>query len=212
MTTRIVIAEGSSLAVLGAELVLSQREGTEVKRVENGDALLAEVGSAKPEVVVLGDTFDPLKDTRELVERMQRLSPETRLIILGETISGMSLRSLLDLGVRGYLARADDLADCLRQAVDAVLRYRIYMSPTATAEYRVALQGNYRGWVPNAEARAILRLLAEGLTSGEIAARLEVSRRHVYWQTEKMRARLGAATNEHLIRRAASEGFIQLRD
>lgn len=211
MTTQIVIAEGSSLAALGAETVLQQRPETVLHRAENADELIALVRRLQPEVIVLGEGFDPLHDTRTLAERVLGEAPRTRVIMLGDTLSGTALRTLFMQGVRGYLARADELSGCLRRAVDAVLRHRLYLSPTAHAEHLLALQGGYRGWLPDAEARTILLLLAEGLTAGEIATRLSVSRRHIYWVTEKLRARLGASTNAHLISRAVSEGYIPAR-
>jgi DNA-binding CsgD family transcriptional regulator len=55
-------------------------------------------------------------------------------------------------------------------------------------------------------------LLAGGCTAGQIAVRLKVKRRRVYWVTEKLRTRFGALTNEHLISRAVHEGFTGFPD
>ncbi len=51
-------------------------------------------------------------------------------------------------------------------------------------------------------------MLAHGDEVGEIAEKLDVSLRHVYWVHQKLRSRFGARTNEHLIQRAIFEGFI----
>jgi DNA-binding CsgD family transcriptional regulator len=88
-----------------------------------------------------------------------------------------------------------------------VLREYPYLSPTANAEYLVTMQGNNRGWHLDTEARAILRLIASGCTAREIAAQMNLKLRRVYWVTEKLRARFGASTNEHLISLAKAEGF-----
>jgi len=210
--THIVIADSSSLAVVGAEVLLTQRADTVITKAENGDDLLALAHELKPNLILLGDRFDPLFDTPQLVERLLTGSPPPRLIIMGISTDGLIIRDLFAMGVRGYLAAADDLSECLLTAVEMVLRERPYLSPTANAEYLITMQGNNRDWQLDAEARAILRLLAGGCTPGQIASRLKLKRRRVYWVTEKLRARFGAMTNERLISRAVHEGFTGFPD
>ncbi len=60
----------------------------------------------------------------------------------------------------------------------------------------------------DAEAREVLRLLAQGCRPQEIALMRGVPVRRIYWVGNKLRNRFGAETNEHLIARAAEEGFL----
>ncbi len=210
--THIVIADSSSLTVVGAESLLGQRADTVITKAENGDSLLALASELKPSLILLGDRFDPLFDTRILIERLLTTHRPPRLIIIGVSTEGLVIRDLFAMGVRGYLAAADDLSECLLTAVDTVLRGHPYLSPTANAEYLITMQGNNRDWQLDAEARTILRLLAGGCTPHQIAARLKLKRRRVYWVVEKMRTRFGAMTNEHLISRAVNEGFAGFPD
>ncbi len=76
----------------------------------------------------------------------------------------------------------------------------------------IAMHGSDHAWKLDPEARSVLRLLASGSTVREIAAQMHLTRRRVYWVCEKMRARFDAATNEHLISRAAAEGFAGFPD
>jgi hypothetical protein len=54
----------------------------------------------------------------------------------------------------------------------------------------------------------VLRLLAQGCRPQEIALMRGVLVRRIYWVGNKLRNRFGAETNEHLIARAAEEGFL----
>jgi len=207
MTTRILIADGSSLTVVGAETLLKDRADTLISKAENGDDLIEKARAEQPDLVLLGDRFDPLIDTLALVEQTLYAAPSARIIVMGTSTDGLVIRDLFTMGVCGYLAAGDDLASCLLTALDMVLREYPYLSPTANAEYLLTMQGSNRDWQLDPEARAILRLLANGCTAREIAARLHLKLRRVYWVTEKLRARFGAATNEHLISLAAAEGF-----
>lgn len=212
MTTHILIADSSSLTVVGAESLLKGRVDTVVRKTENGDDLLALARRITPDLILLGDGFDPLFDTLHLVERLREVVPSVRLIIMGSFIDGLVIRDLFSLGISAYLALSDNLSECLMAAVDSVLQDRPYLSPTANTEFLIAMQGKNRNWYLDAEARGILRLLASGCTPHQIAVKLSLKRRRVYWVIEKMRARFGAATNEHLITRACAEGFAGFPD
>jgi DNA-binding NarL/FixJ family response regulator len=212
MTTRILIGASSSLAVIGAELVLKRRADTLITAAENGNHLLTLARNTRPALVLLGDRFDPLIDTLSLVEQLLALDAPARILVMGALSEGLLIRDLLAMGVSGYLMEADDLPGCLLTAVETVLRQRPYLSPTANAEYLIAMQGSQSAWKLDPEARSVLRLLAGGFTVREIAAQLHLTRRRVYWVCEKMRNRFGASTNEHLISRAAAEGFAGFPD
>jgi DNA-binding CsgD family transcriptional regulator len=83
-----------------------------------------------------------------------------------------------------------------------------YLSPTANAEYLLAMQSDRAGWQLDAEAREILRQMAQGFRPQEIALIRNVPVRRVYSVGEKLRRRFGAETNIQLIARAAEEGFL----
>jgi DNA-binding NarL/FixJ family response regulator len=131
---------------------------------------------------------------------------------MGTLSDGLLIRDLFAVGACGYLAAGDDLPACLLTAVDTVLRERPYLSPTANSEYLITMHTRDRNWKLDAEARAVLRLLAQSFTVGRIAAQLQVKPRRVYWVREKLRYRFGATTNEHLISWAVMEGFASFPD
>lgn len=211
-TTHILIADGSSLTVVGAETLLKGRTDTVITRAVNGDELTELASTMQPDIVLFGDRFDPLRDTLALVERLTYVTPSSHIIVMGTSSDGLLIRDLFTMGVCGYLAAGDDLSSCLLIGIETVLRERPYLSPTANAEYLIAMQSSDRAWKLDAEARSVLRMLAGGCTVREIAAQMQLTRRRVYWVCEKMRTRFGAATNEHLISRAAAEGFAGFPD
>jgi DNA-binding NarL/FixJ family response regulator len=193
--------------VLGIETLLKARSDTVIAKAENGNDLIAKTKTDQPNVILLGDRFDPLIDTIALVEQILYAAPSARIIVMGTSTDGLVIRDLFKMGVCGYLAAGDDLSSCLLTALDMVLRERPYLSPTANSEYLILMHTGDKDWKLDAEARAVLRLLAQGCTIGKIAAQLRVKPRRVYWVREKLRYRFGATTNEHLISRAAAEGF-----
>ncbi|MBK8138439.1 MAG: response regulator transcription factor [Chloroflexi bacterium] len=207
MTTHILIADSSSLTVVGAETLLKGRADTEITKVENGSALLKAAETAQPDLILIGDRFDPLIDTLALVERIHRAAPSIRVIVMGTPSDGLLIRDYFAVGAIGYLMVGDDLTTCLRKAVELALKNRPYLSPTANAEYLVAMKSPLRDWKLDAEARTVLRLLARGSNIADIANQLNIPLRRAYWVRLKLRRRFGASTNEHLISMALQEGY-----
>jgi two-component system capsular synthesis response regulator RcsB len=207
MTTHLLIADSSSLTVLGVETLLRGRANTKITAAENGSDLLKAVAISLPNIVLLGDRFDPLIDTLALVEKLQRNFPRIRLIIMGLMSDGLLIRDLMAAGVKGYLMVGDDMSVCLPTALDMALRDRPYLSPTANAEYLTAMQSPLRDWQLDSEARSVLRLLARGMHVSQIAEEMDVPLRRIYWVRQKLRQRFGASTNEHLISTAIREGY-----
>ncbi len=213
MNTRIVIADSSTLALAGAEYVLNGRRDTQViGTVQDADMLRQTLRFTQPDILVLRDRLDPLVDGLELITEVLREFPAVRLVVIGDTADGLLIRDLFALGVRGYLYTGDDLRASLLTAVDTVMLNRPYLSPTANSEYLIAMQSGAYNWRLNEEARAVLKLLAQGSSIEKIAAALAVTPRRVYWVRTKLKRRFGASTNEHLISRAAAEGFVYLSD
>ncbi len=213
MNTRIVIADSSTLALAGAEYVLNGRRDTQViGTVQDADTLKQALRVSAPDILLLRDRLDPLVDGLELIAEVLRDFPSIRLVVIGDTADGLLIRDLFALGVRGYLYTGDDLRASLLTAVDTVMLNRPYLSPTANSEYLIAMQSGAYNWRLNEEARAVLKLLAQGNSIEKIAAALAVTPRRVYWVRTKLKRRFGASTNEHLISRAAAEGFVYLSD
>lgn len=205
--THILIADSSSLTVVGAETLLKERADTRITKAQTGSQLVQMATDLRPDVILMGDQFDPAIDTLALVEQLLKAFPVVRIIVMGTLSDGLLIRDLFAVGARGYLASGDDLPGCLHTAIDTVLRNRPYLSPTANAEYLVTMHSGDKDWKLDAEARSVLRLLAQGLTIGRIATQLKAKPRRIYWVREKLRHRFGATTNEHLISRAVAEGF-----
>lgn len=208
MKVRIVVADATDLIRLGMGAVLAARPEFLVEASVGTLAELSAVVEKKPHVMVLDERLDPDVDILKIVEQVGERTPQTRLLVSGYLRDGLLIRDLFAAGSRGYLYKGDALQEALLSAIQTVMRDRPYLSPTANAEYLVAMQTPQRDWQLDREARSVLRLLVQGQHVGQIALALDIDPRRVYWVREKLRERFGAMTNEHMISRAAAEGFI----
>lgn len=206
---RVVIAHQTDLVLIGAKAVLAELPRYRVLAAVNSLSLfIPAVRQHQPEVMVVHSELDPDTDLLKLVQLALEAAPQSRLILLGNLKDGLLVRDLFECGAWGYLYESDDLQECLPLAIDTVMRQRPYLSPTANSEYLVAMRSPQRDWHLDDEARAVLRMLAQGHHVGYIAYHMKLQPRRVYWIREKLRNRFGAQTNEHLMSRAAAEGYV----
>lgn len=212
MAIRIVIADDADLVIEGAQSVLNADHRFHVVGTARCmDDLLKTIEVGYPDVVVLSEWIHNL-DILSAVEAIHKVRPGLKVIVMGGLADGLLIRDLFSAGVSGYLYKSDDLCELLVTAIDTVLLDRPYLSPTANAEYLIAMQSSNANERLDPEARQVLQLLAHGEHAGQISKRLGIDKRRVYWVREKLRRRFGAKTNEHLIQRAAAEGFIYPHD
>jgi len=208
MEIQLLLADEADLVLIGAQAILKDRPDWEViQTARSGGELLDAARRWQPDIILFNEHLDPLIDVLALVERLKQAAPNSRQIVLGSKVDGLLVRDLFVCGVLGYLFTGDDLGDCLIPALTTVMNNRPYLSPTANAEYLVAMKSPLRDWKLDSEARAVLRLLARGMHINDIAMQLDVPQRRIYWVRQKLRRRFGANTNEHLISMAVAEGF-----
>lgn len=210
MAAKILVACESDLLALGIQSVVSRLDTCDVLLALNLEAALTAARTLQPAVILLSDRLDPDRDILTLVESFSTAAPATRIIILGRSQNGGMLVELLRRGVGGYLYWYDALETSLLRALDAVLRGRPYLSPTAQSEYLVAMAQTGPTWRLNPRARSVLQQLADGRQVKDIARGEGLTVRQVYGIQRRLRYRFGAATNEQLLIRAAEEGFIRL--
>ena len=208
MEMRLLLADEADLVLIGTQTILKDRPDWEVMQTaRSADELLEAARRCQPDIILFNEHLDPLIDVLALVERLKNIAPHSHQIVLGSQVDGLLVRDLFACGVMGYLFSGDDIGDCLIPALTTVINNRPYLSPTANAEYLVAMKSPLRDWKLDSEARAVLRLLARGLHISDIAIQMDVPLRRIYWVRQKLRKRFGANTNEHLISMAVAEGF-----
>lgn len=210
---RILLADEMDLVTGGARGVLTDHtEWQVIGENHTLDDTLHQLAMNEVDIVLCGEHLDPAQDALSLAVHLRTAMSNGQIILIGSARDGLLIRDLLECGIAAYLHRGDPLRECLPTAVRTVLRNSLYLSPTASAEYLIAMRSSEHYERIDDEARAVLRLLAQGCTVGSIAAQLRVNPRRVYWVREKLRRRFGATTNEHLISRAAAEGFSGFAD
>jgi DNA-binding NarL/FixJ family response regulator len=178
---RILLADDHASMREGLRVVLASDAELDVLAQEaDGAAALAGALRLRPDVAVL-DVEMPELSGIEVARKLAAARSPPRVVRLARHRDESFVAAAIDAGVSGYVVK-EDAARELVQAVRAAVRGDVYLSPRVAGAVLKAARGGAR---PEDRARLtprerdVLRLLANGLTSKEIASALSVSAKTV---------------------------------
>ncbi len=184
-----MVAESLRLALDGAPDLTVTGVVTTVEALER----LLESRSA--DVVVLDQQLPASAagaDVGALVRRVRELSPDSRVLMLTASPSEAAAVAALESGCVGVVPKTNSL-DHLVGAVRAAATGRLNLDPDLLARLVPRLSRSYRepGADLTAREREVLRLVAEGLSTPDMAARLVVSTNTVRNHVQSILTKLG---------------------
>ncbi len=199
-TISIVLADDHVVVRSALRMLLEIEPGFEVV-AEAGDADTAVryVLGHKPTVLIL-DLSMPGRSSLDAIPDIQKVSPETEIVILTMQNEPAFARKALQAGVRGYVLK--EAADAeLVQAVRSAAAGDTYLQPALGARM-VAEPDNGRSDDLSDREREVLRLIALGHTNAEIADQLHLSIRTVESHRAHIQQKLRFSTRAELVRYA----------
>ena len=181
-----------------------------IGHVSNGLEAVRKVREHRPDVVVM-DLSMPVLNGVEATERITRECPETRILCLTMHADSLRVDRMLKAGAKGYVLKSAAYAE-LVQAVRSVAAGSCYLSPDITAPVISGFvsprqEGDKIGDSLSLREREILQLVAEGLSSKEIAKQLNLSIRTVENHRRHISARLGLKSVAALTKYAIRHGL-----
>lgn len=208
--TKVLIADDHPVVREGVRRILQGAVEMEiVGEVGRSDEVLEAARRLKPDVVIL-DIGMPGPGFLEVLEALPGACPGAKALILSaqpeEEYAVRALRS----GAVGYLTKGYAPADLI-EAVRRVAQGRRYVTDALAEQLALGLV-SAAGKPPHERLSnrefQVLRLLAEGLSLKEIAARLVVNPKTVSSFRARVLQKLGAKTNADLVRYAIEHHLV----
>jgi DNA-binding NarL/FixJ family response regulator len=210
---RVALADDHTLVRAGIRSLLEEIEGIEVVgEAEDGLATLVLVETRHPDVVLL-DIGMPGMSGLEVVARLSQIDPSIRAVMLSMHKGEEYVLEALRAGAAGYLLK-DAAVSELEIALRAVTRGETYLSPAVSRRIVDEYVGR-AGAIADALAaltprqREILRLVAAGGTSKEIAQQLGLSHRTVEVHRLNLMRRINVRDTAGLVRYAIRAGLVR---
>ncbi|GGG49284.1 response regulator [Hymenobacter glacieicola] len=187
-----------------------------VAEASNGQELLDRLPTTQVDVVML-DMNMPILDGLATTQRLREEFPNTRILILSMLNHERNIGQVLDAGAHGYVLKNADKSEIVA-ALHAVAAGKSYLcSKLGLFMLRKVLNqtGNFGdehlkkpGDLSNRE-REVLQLIAEGLTTNEIADKLFTSKRTIETHRQNIIEKTQVKNTASLIKYAMENGLIK---
>ena len=209
---RVLLAEDHTLVRAGLCALLKTLEGVEVvAEAGDGHQTLKRVKTHYPDLVLM-DIAMPGLNGLEATIRVVKEHPHVKVIILSMHANEEYVLQSLSAGARGYLLKDSGTAE-LELAIRAVMKGETFLSPAVSKhviEQYVQRQGDPQSpfHILTPRQREILQLIAEGLSTKDIARKLDLSIKTVDTHRTQLMDRLDIHEVAGLVRYAIRTGLI----
>lgn len=209
--TRVLLADDHNLVRAGVRKILEAEPDLEVvAEVADGRAAL-EALEAKPVDVVVLDLSMPGEDGFSVLREAKGVRPGVRVLVLTMHANAEYVSRAVREGADGYLLK-DSAAHELVSAIRSVTAGGVYFSPSIQEGiHRLLRRETKPGPLDalTAREREVLRMVAQGLTTKEIAHRLSISPRTVDAHRASVMRKLDLRSVALLTQLALREGLIE---
>lgn len=208
---RVLLADDHSLVRAGIKLLLGAMHEVEVVgEAASGEEALVLAASAKPDVVLMDVAMRGITGL-EAAARLRERHPEIRVLILSMHSGEEYVLQALRAGAAGYLLK-DAATGELELALRGVMRGESWLSPAVSRQvvegYEQRAGGTATPEVLTARQREVLRLIAGGKSTKEIAFLLNLSVKTVETYRAQLMERLGIRDVAGLVRYALRTGLL----
>lgn len=209
-TIRIVVVDDHGLFRAGlVSLLASFPEFKVVGEAGDGKEALSVIEQKKPDVVLL-DVNMPVMGGVEMVEAIQQ-KDAPHILMLTISRHDEDLFGAIAAGADGYLLK-DAEPDELRRAINLVAEGKSVLSPEVTSRVLKAVSSSHGIPADIALSKReldVLKCLAKGMTSAQIAAELYISENTVKTHVRHILEKLEASNRAEAVSRAIQLGIIR---
>ena len=212
LVTRILVADDHALVRQGLKYVINAEHDLEVvAEAADGAEAVKRALAGDIDLAIL-DVSMPRMTGLQAARELSRMRPELRLLILSMYDNEQFLFEALKAGASGYVLKSgadDDIVEACR----AAMRGQSFLYPSAVSALvrdflgRADKDGGYDPLTPR--ELEVLKLIAEGRSSREIADLLVVSIKTVERHRADILHRLGLRDRVDLTRYAIRRGLIE---
>ena len=211
---RVILADDHQMMREGLRLLINSQGDMEVVgEAENGQSAVALAQKLLPDVVVM-DISMPEMNGLKATQSLKRTCPDINILTLTRHTDDGYLQQLLQSGSSGYVLKQSASEELVR-AIRLIAAGHIYLDPAVTEEIvgnifaARHLRGSSVGKNLSAREEQVLRLVAWGFLSKEIAVRLRISIKTVDAHKTNAMTKLGMKRRIDIVRYALLQGWLQ---
>ena len=209
---KILIADDHAMVRRGLKAMLEQHDGWQIcAEAATGREAVNLAAKHRPDIAIL-DIAMPELNGLEATRGIRSASPTTAILIFTMVESTRLIRDVLMAGARGYLLKSD----LDRHVIDAVATLASHRPYLGGAVGNDILDGFLRDAATKSDTelltpreREAIQMIAEGLSSKQIALKLNVSLKTVETHRTSLMRKIGAHSVADVVRYAIKNDISQ---
>jgi two-component system, NarL family, response regulator NreC len=218
-TKKVLIADDHGILRDGLRALLSAEPGLEVVGgASNGHEAIRAAEALRPDLIIM-DMSMPLTDGPSAINHIKRRLPEIRILVLTFHTDEQHINAALRAGADGYVLKDDSRLELLT-AIQAVLAGKSFLSPAICNRvvngYLGADAQVNGGTAPESgisslttREREVIKLIAEGMRTRQIAQFLSLSPKTVEKHRSNMMRKLRLGNAAAVTAYAIANGFVR---
>ena len=210
MTARILLADDHRVVREGLQAVLERGGFAVVGQAADGWSAVGLAERLHPDVVLM-DVSMPLLNGLDAAREILAANPQARIVLLTVHVDELYVIAALRAGVRGYVVKTQTSTELL-DAIAEVLAGGTFLSPrVAGTLVRAFLSGQRREADPlTLREREVLQLVAEGHTTKDVAAALQLTVKTAEYYRARVMSKLSIHSTAELVKYAVRIGIVTL--
>ena len=172
----------------------------------SAEEALALAARERPDVVLL-DLELPGLDGVGAIPRLLEANPEVRVLVFTAYDTDERVVGAIRAGAGGYLLKGASIEEIAR-AIRTVRGGGSYLAPRVATALLAEVRTPRRGTALTERERAVLRLVADGLPTKQIARSLAISERTVKFHVTSIFRKLGAENRAQAVALAAERDLL----
>ena len=212
MKIKVVLAEDHQMVREGLRLLLDAQPDIRVVGETADGGQVADVARQAGADIVVMDITMPHVNGVEATRRLKALCPDLKVIALSGHATRHHVVSMLEAGAMGFVVKGA-AAQELVEAIRAVHRGQAFLSPQVAGKVVSHYQNVAQDDTPEPlrlREQEVLRLLAKGLSSKQIAAQLKIATRTAETHRRNITKKLKIHSIAELTKYAIREGLTSL--
>jgi DNA-binding NarL/FixJ family response regulator len=205
---RVMVVDDHPIVRQGLVSVLSDEDDLEVVgEAGSGREAIGLLPRARPDVVLL-DLEMPDVDGVEAIPQLLAASPGLGILVFTAYDTDERVVGAVRAGARGYLLKGAS-ADEIARGIRTVSNGGSYLEPRVASKLIAEVRGPRQPvFALSAREREVLRLVADGLPTKQIALSLSISERTVKFHVNSIFHKLGADNRAQAVAVAAQRGLL----
>lgn len=209
MPINLLIADDHQIVIDGIKSILEEEESVSViAEASNGEEVLAFLRSATVDIAIV-DINMPKMSGIEVTKVMKEKYPEIKVLILTMYNNVEFIKNLMEVGADGFILKNTGKIELLT-AIEQLQKGDTYFGQEVTQTLAKSYQKENDPVVKlTRREKEVLQLLADGLTTSELAEKLFISKHTADSHRQNLMSKLEAKNTATLLKKAFQKGFIK---